>query len=768
MAQTSNFKSYERGTRYQTTQAMFTAGMYYSDTPIPEGAAKVLVNCDVGIDGASIKPRKGLKTTKSQYAGNSSFYNSTKLIYLDSKVCYQNDTEYTQIIFGKHVADSTYEVQAWTCSNPVTIKARAYAVDGVYPKITLADTAQPVGCFINDQYFFFDKNSGTLFYTVFDVSKAYYVLKKLEPQNTSYAQAQQMGFNMLLKNPYTYQDAYVSGESTINFSSINAFDDQACTTPAQQELILNQLYYYRISYSGGGTIKLVFDWTATDTMEWQELTTQTLTINADVLPKIIIPFRASVPKAIIRCTAYSITADADTTGVPLDIIWFSFDYQQEYTKPVKDLYNFTLSTACTMTYWQNRLVVAGVKEDKSYLFMSAPELFEYFPFPNNADYLDEPIVSVQTLLDNLLVFTKSKLYLYTLDPTNGLVRKCIQTNLNISETDVHLIKIVKNMAYFKSGLYYYMVVPKLNSTTGELTIAPVYRNIKELLDAPDQHMQAIIKEVYPEIQTLDFYRVHNYLDYESIHNIYMYKIEEGLYINFDLMYNTVKRVWSIYLYTSPEALHVRKADATKPGDMLCITQVHRTLQTDTSVSYTAYTPHIQLVQWNTEDYRDMLYPHDILKSSKMPRTVSAYNNRQYIDTGYIDINSNYKKRFREVQFRVINNSNESLDFATTFYIDGVSTGPKYEYTSVVDESTGTLTLIKELTNANLNNTHIQGVTRLGSWNLSEDMFPGADIIKVRVPVSGKGYNSQIKINCDSQQDYTLLDITNVYRPLYSR
>ena len=765
MAQTGNFKSYERGTRYQTTQAMFTGGMYYSDVPIPEGAAKVLVNCDIGIDGASIKPRKGIRATKASYTNTASFYDNVQLVYLDSKVCYKNDTECTQVILGKPVPDGTYEVQVWTYNNTNTLKARVFAANKTRPKMKL-NNDHPIGCFINDQYFFFDSISGTLWYTTFDEVNNHYGLAKLETQKTNAAQAQQMGVNMLLKSPYHFEDTYSGGTATIDLQSMKAYDDIECKTPAQQELILNQLYYYRVGYSGAGTLKLVFDWTSPDTMVWQTLSETQITITEDTQPLLVIPFKAPVDRAILRCMAYA-PATEDTSERLVALESTSFDYQQSYTKPIKDLNNFTLATATTMTYWQNRLVVAGVKEDKAYLFMSAPELFEYFPFPNNADYLDEPIVSMHSLLDNLLVFTKSKLYLYTMDPVNGLTRKCIQTNLNISEAEAHLIKIVKNMAYFKSGLYYYMVVPKLNSTTGELTIAPVYRNIKELLDAPDIHMQALIKEVYPEAESLSYYMLHNYLDYESVHNVYMYKVKEGIYINFDLMYNTVKRVWSVYIYESPAAIHVRKADATKPGDMLCLTQIHRTLQTETTIAYTAYTPCLQFIEWSAENYKDTLYPADALMN-ELRKAVTTYNNRQYIDTGYIDINSNYKKRFREIQFRVINNSNESLDFATTFYIDGAATSPKYEYTPIIDDGTGTLTLTKELISVVSNNTHIQGATRLGSWNLSEDMFPGADIIKVRVPVSGKGYNSQIKINCDSQQEYTLLDITNVYRPLYSR
>ena len=792
MANTSNFKTYTRGTRYQTTQSMFVSGMYYANTPIPEGSAKVLVNYDVTLDGNALKPRRGLRTKRVAVPESEDSLELLKPEIVTSKICFQNDKEFVQTIVKTPVPErnafyiSVYTTEHTTLPTDV-VESIKYKASHTYKKdnkdtnerpvgvfnnldtnyvmhgITCHNKEQHIGCFVNDQYFFFNQLKNRLVYTQFNPDLEQYEMHELEPQNTALAQAQQMGFNMLLDNPYTYEDVLVEGADadTISFSSINAFEDDACTIPAQQELIKNQTYYYRVSYSGKGALILKFDWTPANNVSWQTLDEMTINITKveDKLPKIVIPFRAPVDKAIIRCTAYR-------GEEPVDIIWFSFEYQAAITKAVKDITKFTLATGTTMTYWQNRLVVAGTQEDKAYLFMSAPELFEYFPFPNNADYLDEPIISIHALLDNLLVFTKSKLYLYTLDPQAGLTRKCIQTNLNIKEEEAHLIKIVKNMAYFKSGDYYYMVVPKLNSATGDLTIAPVSRYIKEFLDNFEHITYDILQEVYEITDKPLLYYVHNYLDYESVHNVYMFKIKEGLYINFDLLYNTVKRIWSIYLYESPAPITVYKHDATRAGSMLTLTFSDIAVSTNSGAKYTGYSPRIQFIEWDV-GCQDALIPQ-VVDNTVIEPTVSKFNNNQYIDTGAIDINSNYKKRFREIQFRVLNDSGEDLNFATTFFIDGVTRTPEFTYTPIIDVATGTLTLNKELISAAPVTTVIKGRTRLGQWQLSKDSFPGSDVIKIRVPVSGKGYNSQIKINCDKQCDYTLLDISNVYRQLYSR
>ena len=785
MATTTNFKTYERGSRYQTTQAMFTSGMYYANTPIPEGAAKVLVNYDVHMDGMSLTPRRGLQTTGCAYNMDENYPIYAIPEVVACKECYFDEKTYVQLIVKKEHPTNFAEyclgvftveqghtelLECWRDESEALIvghfknKNKEYAIHNVECALPI----QHIGCFIGSQYFFFNKETKTLMYTDFDTTKKRFVFKKLTPRATTASTAQQLGFNMLLENPYTYEDTVLNTgatEGSITLHSINAFEDEACTIPAQ-ELLQNQTYYYRISYTaapGASTIyDIVYDWTPADNITWQALKTKSITITETAAPKFVVPFKASSPKTIIRCTVSS----GDTL---CDTIWFSFEYNATQTQTVKALTKFSLHTATAMTYWQNRLVVAGVKEDKSYLFTSSAELFEYFPFPNNADYLDEPIVAVEAFLDNLLVFTKSKLYLYTLDPTTGLTRKCIQTNLNILEEEAHLIKIVKNMAYFKSGNYYYMVVPKLNSTTGELTIAPIYRNVKTFFDNFSDNVQAILEEVYAITNTLPLIKAHNYLDYEAIHNVYMFEHEKDgkkVYINFDMLYNTVKRIWSIYIYDSCSQINVYKQDATRPGKMVCLSAIqHNTIKNGLPYKYLSDV--VQFINWS-KTCEDTHYSGLMENGTLDTSNAVVFNNIQYIDTGLIDLESNLKKRFRELQFRVLNTTGAELQFNTTYFIDGNTRVPAFIYEPTVDNTTGTLTLNKTLTSALPYSTALPGTIKLGSWKLSKDVFPGTDVVKIRIPVSGKGYNPQIKLSCNNQKDYSLLDITNVYRQLYSR
>ena len=102
--------------------------------------------------------------------------------------------------------------------------------------------------------------------------------------------------------------------------------------------------------------------------------------------------------------------------------------------------NYNLATATGMTSWQQRLVMWGVDGAKTTLWTSQPNKVEYFPYPNNVEVFNEPIVHCVPYLTNLLVFTTSKLYLltYTTD-SNGLTyftTKCIQERLRSEERRV--------------------------------------------------------------------------------------------------------------------------------------------------------------------------------------------------------------------------------------------------------------------------------------------------------------------------------------------
>ena len=782
MANTGTFKTYERGVRTQTTESTFASGMMYTDEPLNEGYSKLLVNYIASTNGASLTPRKGLRTSHASiYTEDPEITDgSVKSIILACKECYHNDKTYGQFIITKGYKTisvvTTCEDTVVESSLPVPTISQKFCsvcdntvVNGTYKECDsneihgvpfFTPNKQLIGTFINDQYFFFDANSKKLVYTEFDEDEEKYIMKFLKAEEIDLNLAKQMGFNMLLENPYAYTDKCEQSSAGIAFLGMAAYEDEACTEPVK-EYLENQTYYYRINYAistAVNTVKIKWEWTVPNsTMLWNTIVEKDFNPGIqDDTPtnKLVIPFSSPAPTAILCCTAL------DNEDHPLDKMWLSFDFKKESTQTVKALTKFSLNTANCMTVWQNRLVVAGVKEDESYIFFSAPERFEYFPFPRQADYLDEPIVAIKPFLDALLVFTKSKLYQYNLG-TDGstFTKKCIQNNLNILTSEEHLIQIVKNMAYFKSGNYYYMVVPKLNSLTGELTIAPVSKNILSFFDNFEESVQNVFKAVYDIREPLPLQTVYNFLDFESVYNVYVYKCKETLYINLCLLYNTIKRSWSIQVFESANIVQPYKHNITKSGTLVSLAD-----QVKTENQSTEYKLCLQFLDWS-DNRHDGYLPRYIPEDAVLVEDKAVtFKNWQYIDTGNRTIVPDYKKRFREIQFKIHNKNRQTLTLNTGFYIDGETRKDYFEYVPTYDEASKSIIINRNLINAHTLNSN----TVLGTWKISESTFPNTDVVKVRMPVSGKGYASQIKILCQSEQDYALLNICNVYRTLYSR
>ena len=107
--------------------------------------------------------------------------------------------------------------------------------------------------------------------------------------------------------------------------------------------------------------------------------------------------------------------------------------------------------------------------------------------------------------------------------------------------DIPLIRTVKNMVFFKSGNYYYMVVPKANSTTGELVVAPISRPVELFFDRFKEAIDSVLKKVYDYEDDIQLVHHYNFLDFEDVHNMYVFQTTKGVLLNIAVLYNTVAR-----------------------------------------------------------------------------------------------------------------------------------------------------------------------------------------------------------------------------------
>ena len=454
-----------------------------------------------------------------------------------------------------------------------------------------------------------------------------------------------------------------------------------------------------------------------------------------------------------------------------------------------DYTRYDLSTCKGITTWGKRLCIYAPDKGLNMLFLSEPNNPAWFPFPRNVSLFNENIIKCIPYLDYLLVFTTDAIYQLTLgEDGDTWTERCLQKNLNIQASDVPLIKLIKNMVFFKSNNYFYMVVPSTSSTTG-LSIAPISTNIEMLLDNFQDAVEEMLVEVYDNKTPYELITYKNHITYKNIYNTYTFKSELGCLFNLILIYNIETRYWTVYIIESKTLLESFKIDVA-----------------DVNV-YMAYTPvvigdkisdGIQFLKYDNDCHDFYITPYLTVGDDieQYHTDHQHFRNYQYIDTGYREHNSDFKKRYRELQFKLNNYAQVDLKFYTQFMIDGYirQDESSYEIHKVVDPMDprfGVITydrIFGEEAGHDVPGSTILGVSPLLPdeqgrlylhnpfeskvdklmWKLDISEFPETVFWKTRFPVSGKGYVPRLKILNMDQERYELLNISWVYRSLYSR
>lgn len=828
------FKTYTRTTRIQDTNISFAKGMSYTSAPLSEGFFRLLVNYDFGNEDTTIIPRKGFITSGIgliDYSGLALPFSEDMVVLAGNKVTH-NNVEYQQIIVGR-VTDSTdqdlYIGDAWVLtSDGKTLKYAALNDDflGLYkcyfrkPNLTEASihgialeesqySLKHIGVFaFNGDYYYFTSD-GKLRHTAFNGVKSQYEPEVVTPFEITQAEAQNSLYNMLLTDPYNFKcNAIGSTLSLTGFMPIDRIKQELVLYPKTAILYDYKLYYnypaadpthyyFHIEYTNGSDGIWYTLYQVDETEEFAPSDQPKVFHNLDFTQNDYIQLRIyAVNNASAEWDKNGrLTLEALSNAVVLTTaIKFSAERSVDGTTNL-GLKRYDLSKARGMAYWKNRLFVFGAfdresnKTDSTILIASDPNRPDWFPYAANADIFDEEIISIQPMLDNLLVFTAHNLYSLTLS-SDGLAwtKEHLQSNLNIKPWDLNLIQIVKNMVFFKSGNYYYMVVPKLTATSGTgLSIAPITKPIEDLVDNFLPNVKQIIDDLYNfslytryrdraqttfDIQLVHYY---NHLDYEDVHNTYVFKVvkrtktgynsstneytyedSKPLLLNFTLLYNTVNRTWRIYIIESEQVLHPLFVNATGKGTYV------------TLVNYEGRAC-IQLLE-----YIDTLnYDAYIRQGNNTIERASIFKNWQYFDSGNMDQNSDMKKRFREYQFKINDRSSSVLEFYSGFFIDKLTRTYEMLYNEeeipdTEDENVSTIVIDAIPMHANSESQDKALWTTLGSWRLGISQFPNVNIYKIRIPTSGKGYLPRTILISYNEKDYEVLSYATVYRQLYSR
>lgn len=624
MALQASYKKYKRGQRLANVETEFTSGMMFSEGAITDGYVKTLVNFDFTEDGKkALRPRAALTTCEILVPDMvTELSESDEELYLDedttikySKECVENGVDYRQFIIGRPSevdGEVTNSGNILIITSPKSISDFNDVVVSQYDLVSAsspcafyntglteihgvelasdAKTAFPVGTFLGNSFYYFSApNNGELKHTVFNVDR--YSFASADVRELTASEAVNYGYNMLDANPYVFNDD--DQAAVFEMQGILPYDAQFKDTDEDDEydepvpkLLMNpranSRVWFRCNYdvTDSNTYRIVWSWKEVSADEWTVFHTEDTfqSIDTPVLQAdLIVPAK----EILIRCEAYN-TQDLDDVVEKAMTVGFDFSLDPESTTRNIKEENYDLSTASGMISWKNRLVVWGLPKDPTILFISDLDEPGYFPYPNNVVIFDEPIISVVELMDNLVVFTKSKVHqvAFNTDGTSW-TSTVLQSNLYIENWDKHLIQAVRNMVYFKSGNYYYMIVPKAQSTTGELTLAPITTPITDFFNHFRQNVTEICKNCFkyeddegniitPTPEHMVTY--YNFIDYDNIHNFYVYK-EEDTYVHFDIIYNVVDRYWKINVYESAHFLYPFRNDATQNGLLAGLTTI---------------------------------------------------------------------------------------------------------------------------------------------------------------------------------------------------
>lgn len=444
------------------------------------------------------------------------------------------------------------------------------------------------------------------------------------------------------------------------------------------------------------------------------------------------------------------------------------------------LKHYDLSTSNGSCIWRNRLCVWGTKGNNNCLFFSEVDNFYYYPVPHNVAVFDTNVMSCIPYKDTLLVFTADKIYRVSENNDGSFTQTVVQNNMPLSTADTAYLTAIKNMVLFKSGNYFYMIVPKSQSLTDELSIAPIYKNIAGFLNNIDKSVQEVLQLLYPEflfryLKSADSDTMlgpisstlsNIYVEQDTVHILYditarIKPDNTEKYFKMFLNYNTNLRAWTLYFEdTTTESLEV--ATLTTSQAMTFVRRSLRNSEADTP-----------------EDERVLEHLFTVVKQAPSSNPDDGF--RVLLDTGYRTLSTAMQKRFREVQLKLYSASENITPFGTAFLVDGVwrrnyaklqevfTADNVVSLTPALDLNTFITELSMPVDEAgNIAKDPGSDAIELSDWTLDFSHFKREAPITIRVPVSGKGFNPRFIFMAPNAVGITINEINWVYRLMHGR
>ena len=627
--------------------------------------------------------------------------------------------------------------------------------------------------------------------------------RPITPQVLNPLEAGSSGYNVLLADPYTFENeegGSLSGLGVLLYAETDGKLNTVLAAKVGQTVTCRAYYQYA---KAGDSIKYkmeVLDLTNTNS-EWEVVKDFGDAISAGPTNYIDQEYVIKYTRFVVMFTLRKgddTTTDATDISPPI-----TANTDNKYTKYENQTYDLTTGTG--MISWQGCVGVYGVESAKDTIFFSDVENPSYFPFPYNIIQFDNEILAVHNYLDYLLVVTVDSIWLVTGNTTiSTSTQKRILANIHIPEIDAINLVVLKDQIFFKTDSQFYVLKP--NQYTSDATDLKNYVNSTAIANFTQTFTNSVVEllnkvyvltwqrltaEARKQIRFEDFkvYDTHSVVKDSEVH--YIYKIKPILtggieldYLNMHLVYNTLTRSWRMYLVAiGNESVNYNPIlYKNKQSGVFCeflprsnaegVSKLYIVKQTRSAV-----TDDIVDEDWNL---------------------TSEYNNYPYLDTGNVALDDTFTKRFREVQFNLYNMEQETIRFFSDFKLDGRerihATSYELQHITDVNDPDYGVIYVTPVENTNVDaqtasdvnsdkygvivmapiahtNVDLQGstvTTEDDGWSIDLSKFPELSMTTVRFTLQGRGRRGSLQLLNTSLKRYELSNMNWVYRTMSAR
>lgn len=370
------------------------------------------------------------------------------------------------------------------------------------------------------QHYFYDSSLDDSYKLVHDILPTYVTVPDPLYACTS-------GFNMLLDNPYDFNNVNASTYSCLGGILKNVNTNEITLSPNLGDTVVLNLYY-RFNPTGTAPVKVEYGSNIdglTGNITWKTISSSTLYPSDEPYRSY---FTANDSEFILRVTI--------NEGTAQESVWTSGAYNttNNALKNVK-FENIDILDAKQFKTWYNYVLAYDIPGFNTAIYASAPNDPGYFPFPDNVMDFGKEIYAVHNYLNMLLVITSDSIELVTIgDSFINSTYKTIMSNITINKLDALNATVLNDQFCIKIADQFYIFKP--NSYTSDATdikhyliSAPIAKlltsesthlNTKELTKILNEYLKtAIIKKSQGQLYTSETGIVGTEVPFNGLNNI---------------------------------------------------------------------------------------------------------------------------------------------------------------------------------------------------------------------------------------------------------